>query len=215
MTKEPKCSNDEIAARGQRSEGGQEGWIGRSAGRCYINAVPPPCVPRAGQPLAQPSCPPRDGLAAASLWGQPRKLSGLLQSKLRLRRFLRCRARRRGTRRRREASCEIGRFCSSGRRDIRHGTRRCAHRRRASRRTGGRSWRRGRGRNRHQVPAKTTVTRTALCIKNSQDKGQNEKNPGQPAAEFRQHVGCLRTENILRNPPTKGCAKALTFRALH
>src|SRR5437762_5941759 len=60
MTKEPKCSNDEIAVRGQRSEGRQEGWIGRSAGRCYINAVPPPCFPRAGQPLAQPSCP-RDG----------------------------------------------------------------------------------------------------------------------------------------------------------
>src|SRR5947207_14805079 len=97
MTKEPKCSNDEIAVRGQRSEGRQEGWIGRSAGRCYINAVPPPCFPRAGQPLAQPCCPPRDGLAAASLGDQPRKLSGLLPSKLRLRRSLPFRALRRVT----------------------------------------------------------------------------------------------------------------------
>ena len=54
-----------------------------------------------------------------------------------------------------------------------------------------------------------------MCVKNSQNKGQNEKNPGQPAGKFRQHVGCLRTENILRDPPTKGRAKTLAFRPLH
>src|SRR5207253_4193683 len=37
----------------------------------------------------------------------------------------------------------------------------------------------------------------------------------QPAGEFRQHVGCLRTENILGHAPTKGRAKTLTFRPLH
>ena len=114
---------------------------------------------------------------------------------------------------RRDASCEIGRFCSSGRRNIRTGTR-C---RRAARRTGGWSWRGswGRGRHCHQFTAQTTVAGAALCVKNSQNKGQNEKNPGQPAGEFRQHVGCLRTENILRDPTTKGRAKTLAFRPLH
>jgi len=54
-----------------------------------------------------------------------------------------------------------------------------------------------------------------LCVKNSQNKGQNEKNSGQPAGKFRQHVGCLRTENILRDPATKGRTKPFAFRPLH
>jgi hypothetical protein len=114
---------------------------------------------------------------------------------------------------RRDASSEIGRFCGCRRRNIRTGTR-C---RRATGRTGGWSYRPswGRGRHSHQLTVQTTVAGTASRVKNSQKKGQNEKNPRQPTGEFRQHIGCLRAENILSNPPTKGGAKTLTFRPLH
>lgn len=54
-----------------------------------------------------------------------------------------------------------------------------------------------------------------MCVKKSQDKGQHEKNPGQPAGEFREHIGRLRTENILSDPTTKSCTEAFTFRPLH
>jgi hypothetical protein len=151
------------------------------------------------------------------LWGQ-RASCPLLEAGGFLRRFLRCRARRRRGRRSgallwRDARSEIGRFCRCRRRNIRTPTR-C---RRSARRTGGWSWRGswGRGRHCHQFTTQTTVAGTSLCVKNSQNKGQNEKNSGQPAGKFGQHVGCLRTENILRDPPTKGRAKTLAFRPLH
>ena len=61
----------------------------------------------------------------------------------------------------------------------------------------------------------TTVAGTTSRVKNSQNKGQNEKNPGQPTGEFCQHIGRLRAKNVLSDPPTKGRAKTLTFRPLH
>ena len=61
----------------------------------------------------------------------------------------------------------------------------------------------------------TSVAGAAFGVKDTQNKGQNEKNPGQPAGEFCQHVGRLRTENILGDPPTKRRAETLTFRPLH
>ncbi len=113
----------------------------------------------------------------------------------------------------RNASSEIGRFCGCRRRNIRTGTR-C---RRAPGQTSGWSDRgsRGCGRHSHQLTVQTTVAGTASRIKNSQNKGQNEKNPGQPTGEFCQHIGRLRAENVLSDPPTKGRAKTLTFRPLH
>ena len=61
----------------------------------------------------------------------------------------------------------------------------------------------------------TSLAGAAFGVKDSQNKGQNEKKPGQPAGEFCQHVGRLRTENILGDAPTKSRAETLTFRPLH
>ena len=131
-----------------------------------------------------------------------------------LRRAARCRGRGNGSGRRRgNTSCGSRRLRDSGRRRNVRG----ARSRRAAWRTGGRSGRRswGSGRHCHQFPPQTTVAGTALCVQNPQNKSQNEKNPGQPAGEFREHIGRLRTKNILSDPPTKGCAEALAFRPLH
>jgi hypothetical protein len=117
---------------------------------------------------------------------------------------------------RRDASSGSSRLRRCRRRNLRS-TRGRARCRRAPGRTGawsdGGSW--GRGWHSHQLTVQTTVAGTASRVKNSQNKGQNEKNPRQPTGEFRQHIGCLRAENILSNPPTKGGAKTLTFRPLH
>ena len=112
--------------------------------------------------------------------------------------------------------CGTSRLPGCRRRNVRS-TRRCARCRRAARRTAGWNWRHswGRGRHCHQFTAQTTVAGAALCVKKSQDKGQHEKNPGQPAGEFREHIGRLRTENILSDPTTKSCTEAFTFRPLH
>ena len=61
----------------------------------------------------------------------------------------------------------------------------------------------------------TSVAGAAFGVKDAQNKGQNEKNPGQPACEFCEHVGRLRTENILGDASTKRGAEALTFWSLH
>ena len=61
----------------------------------------------------------------------------------------------------------------------------------------------------------TTLAGPASCVKNSQHKGKNKKNSGQPAGEFHQHVGRLRAENILGHSSTKSRTETLTFRALH
>src|SRR5438132_13352962 len=60
-----------------------------------------------------------------------------------------------------------------------------------------------------------TVTGAASGVKNSQNKGQNKRNPGQPPGEFCQHIGRLRAENVLSDASAKGRAKTLTFRSLH
>lgn len=107
-------------------------------------------------------------------------------------------------------------MCRRRRRNIR-GTRDGARCRRAPGRTGDWSNRRSRSRSghSHQLTVQVTVAGAASCVENSQNKSQNEKNPGQPTSEFGQYIGCLRAENVLGDTPAKGRAKTLTFRPLH
>jgi hypothetical protein len=62
-----------------------------------------------------------------------------------------------------------------------------------------------------QVAAGTRFVR----VKNGEDKREKEKNRGEPAGDFGEHIRGLGAEDIFRNAAAKGRAKALAFRALH
>lgn len=54
-----------------------------------------------------------------------------------------------------------------------------------------------------------------MRVENGENERQQEENCGEPAGDFRQHVGGLRAENIFGDTAAEGRAEALTFRALH
>ncbi len=54
-----------------------------------------------------------------------------------------------------------------------------------------------------------------MRVENRQNKSDDEEEASQVAGEFNQHVGGLRTKDILGHATAKGSAKSLAFRALH
>ena len=52
-------------------------------------------------------------------------------------------------------------------------------------------------------------------VENRESESQYKKHRGEPAGDFRQHIGGLRAENIFGDAAAKGRAEALTFWALH
>ena len=54
-----------------------------------------------------------------------------------------------------------------------------------------------------------------MRVENRENKSQHEENRGEPAGDFRQHVGGLRAKNIFGDAAAEGRAEAFTFRALH
>jgi hypothetical protein len=52
-------------------------------------------------------------------------------------------------------------------------------------------------------------------VKDRERKGQEKENSGEPASDLGEHIGRLRSKNILRHAAAEGSAEAFAFRPLH
>ena len=67
----------------------------------------------------------------------------------------------------------------------------------------------------HQLAAKSAIGVSLVRVENRESESQKEKHRGEPAGDFRQHIGGLGAENIFGDAAAEGRAETLTFRALH
>lgn len=67
----------------------------------------------------------------------------------------------------------------------------------------------------HEFTTESAAGSALVRIQDRQCKSEHEKDSGQPCGELHQYVGCLRAENILRNPAPKRRTQAFALWPLH